>query len=76
MCGSTTNEDRDMSGAPGEGDRPPGFYWISVAGGSPEVAHFVEGEWWLTGVDSPVVDEIEMLIEQSLVPPTLRNCFA
>jgi hypothetical protein len=62
-----------MSGAPDEGDRPPGFYWISVAGGSPEVAHFVEGEWWLTGADSPVVDEIEVLIEQPLVPPTHLN---
>jgi hypothetical protein len=40
------------------------------------VAHFVEGEWWLTGVDSPVVDEIEMLIEQPLVPPTLSNRLA
>jgi hypothetical protein len=65
-----------MSGALDEGDRPPGFYWISVAGGSTEVAHFVEGEWWLTGVDSPVVGEIEILIEQPLVPPALRNRLA
>jgi hypothetical protein len=44
-----------------------------VASGSPEIAHFVEGEWWLTGVDGPVVDEIAVLIEQPLVPPALLD---
>ena len=64
--GGKVRVDRHMSGTPGEGERPPGFYWISVAGGSPEVAHFVEGEWWLTGLDSPVGDEIEVLIGHRL----------
>jgi len=49
-----------MSGALGhEADRLPGFYWVSVASSSPEIAHFVEGEW--------------LLIEQPLVPPALLD---
>jgi hypothetical protein len=63
-----------MSDTPTPGnERQAGYYWITCAGSEPEVAHYVDRQWWLTGVETPLEAGVEVLIDRPLVAPPLPD---
>jgi hypothetical protein len=54
---------------PGNAERQSGYYWITCAGSEPEVAHYVDRQWWLTGVETALEAGVEVLIDRPLVAP-------
>ena len=54
-------------------NRDEGFYWVVDGRGSPEVAAWVGGRWWLTGSEEPAIDTMVVVLSPCLVPPSCAD---